>query len=71
MAETAQIGMTVLERGFVHDENALVKVKRLKKYFPVKQGLFARVSGHVKAVDNISFDIREKGIHIQNRYAVY
>jgi oligopeptide transport system ATP-binding protein len=60
MTQTAQTTVEILERDFIHDESALVKVKALKKYFPVKQGLFARISGYVKAVDNISFDISEK-----------
>ena len=29
----------------------------LTKHFPIKTGLFARVSGAVRAVDGISFDI--------------
>jgi ABC-type microcin C transport system duplicated ATPase subunit YejF len=39
---------------------ALLEVKRLKKYFPVKKGLFSRVTGHVRAVDDISFVVRRK-----------
>lgn len=35
----------------------LIQVKGLKTYFPVKKGLFSRVIGHVKAVDDVSFDI--------------
>ncbi len=39
---------------------ALVQVRELKKYFPVKRGLiFEREVGAVKAVDGISFDIRK------------
>ena len=37
----------------------LVKVSHLKKYFPVRRGLLARVVGHVKAVDDLSFDIQQ------------
>lgn len=37
----------------------LLKVSHLKKYFPVRKGLLMRVAGHVKAVDDISFDIAE------------
>jgi oligopeptide/dipeptide ABC transporter ATP-binding protein len=32
----------------------ILEVKDLKKYFPVKTGVFSRVVGHVKAVDGIS-----------------
>lgn len=37
----------------------LLKVKGLKKYFPVKKGLLARTTGYVKAVDDISFHVNE------------
>ena len=36
---------------------SFVEVSNLKKYFPVRRGLFQRVVGHVKAVDGISFEI--------------
>lgn len=36
---------------------ALVEVKDLCKYFPVKRGILARVKDYVKAVDGVSFDI--------------
>ena len=38
----------------------LIEVRNLRKYFPIRRGVFSRVSGHVKAVDGISFRI-EKG----------
>jgi len=37
----------------------LLNVEHLKKYFPVRRGLFSRVVGHVKAVDDVSFSIGE------------
>lgn len=37
----------------------LITVENLKKYFPVRSGIFLRVSGYVKAVDGVSFSIRE------------
>jgi len=46
--------------GNVSDNNRLVEVTDLKKYFPVKKGLFSRVQGHVRAVDGISFTIGSK-----------
>ena len=36
---------------------AIIEVKNLKKYFPVRDGIFNRVTGQVKAVDGVSFSI--------------
>ncbi len=36
----------------------LVSVSHLRKYFPVRRGLFSRVVGWVRAVDDLSFEIR-------------
>jgi len=38
--------------------DVLLRVKDLKKYFPIKKGLFSRVVGQVKAVDGVSFELR-------------
>ena len=35
----------------------LLQVHELKKYFPIYKGVFSRVSGHVRAVDGVSFEI--------------
>ena len=35
----------------------LLRVKNLKKYFPVESGVFGREKAFVKAVDDVSFDI--------------
>jgi len=35
----------------------LIEVRDLKKYFPIRRGVFSRVRGHVKAVDDVSFRI--------------
>jgi peptide/nickel transport system ATP-binding protein len=37
----------------------LVEVQGLKKYFPIKQGLFMRTVGVVKAVDGVSFSVAQ------------
>ena len=37
----------------------LLEVNGLKKHFPIRRGLLGRVSGHVYAVDGISFTIGE------------
>jgi oligopeptide transport system ATP-binding protein len=42
-----------------NNDNVILDVEHLKKYFPVKRGLLQRVTGHVKAVDDISFKIYE------------
>ena len=36
----------------------LLEVNQLKKYFPVRSGFFSKVSAWVKAVDNVTFDIQ-------------
>ena len=35
----------------------LLKVEGLKKFFPIRRGLLRRIIGHVKAVDDVSFHI--------------
>lgn len=35
----------------------LIEVKNLKKYFPIRKGIFSRVVNHVKAVDGLDFTI--------------
>ncbi len=37
---------------------SILTVSGLRKYFPIKKGLFSRTVGNVKAVDGVSFDIR-------------
>ena len=39
---------------------ALVEVRELKKYFPIRKGLIRRQTIYVKAVDGVSFDVFEK-----------
>lgn len=40
-------------------ETVLLRVNRLKKYFPVRRGVFRRIVGWVKAVDEVDLFIRE------------
>ena len=40
------------------NSEALLSVRNLKKYFPIRRGVLSRVTAHVKAVDDISFDIK-------------
>ena len=39
--------------------SALVEVRDLVKYFPVKSGVMRRTTGHVKAVDHVSLSIEQ------------
>ncbi len=42
------------------DSTALVRIENLKKYFPIKKGIFRRTVGWVQAVDDVSLAI-ERG----------
>ncbi len=37
----------------------LLKVSDIRKYYPVKRGLFQRTVGYVKAVDGVSFEVQQ------------
>jgi peptide/nickel transport system ATP-binding protein len=39
--------------------NVILDVKGLKKFFPIQKGLLRRTVGYVKAVDDVSFYVRE------------
>ena len=41
------------------ENSILLKVRNLKKHFPIQRGFFRRVVGHVRAVDGVNFFIRE------------
>lgn len=42
----------------LENANNLLEVRGLKMHFPISEGLFSRVVGYTKAVDDVSFDIR-------------
>lgn len=42
-----------------HIGEVLLEVRDLKKHFPIEKGFMRSVQGHVKAVDGVSFQIRE------------
>ncbi|MFP4643315.1 MAG: ABC transporter ATP-binding protein [Spirochaetales bacterium] len=39
------------------ERDPVLRVEGLKKYFPIRSGVFSRTTGYVKAVDDVSFDI--------------
>ena len=36
----------------------VITASRVRKYFPVREGVLQRVAGHVRAVDGVSFEVR-------------
>jgi oligopeptide/dipeptide ABC transporter ATP-binding protein len=43
-----------------NEPDAVLKVLNLSKYFPIRKGFFSRVTGQVRAVENVSFFLRPK-----------
>ncbi len=41
----------------LYEQEPLLSVRNLQKWFPVKKGLFNRTVDHIKAVDDVSFDV--------------
>lgn len=41
----------------MNDYENILEIRNLKKYFPVEEGFLKKVTGYVKAVDNVSFSI--------------
>ncbi len=52
----ASVNQTIVSQATASEP--LVSVRALHKYFPVRSGVFSRVTAQVRAVDNLSFDIR-------------
>lgn len=42
----------------ISDNETLLNIKNLSMHFPIKAGFFGRTVGHVRAVDNVSFQIQ-------------
>ncbi|RYD81459.1 MAG: ABC transporter ATP-binding protein, partial [Sphingobacteriales bacterium] len=41
----------------LYTQNPVLQVQNLQTYFPVRKGIFGKVTGYVKAVDDVSFDV--------------
>jgi len=41
------------------DNQNILEVKNLTKFFPIKSGFFKKTIGHVRAVDDVSFNLKE------------
>lgn len=44
------------------NDNLILRVENLKKYFPIERGFLRRVVGHVKAVDGVDLFLRENEV---------
>src|SRR5689334_17236439 len=42
--------------------NIILEAKDLKQRFPIREGFLQRLVGHVKAVDGVSFALREREV---------
>jgi len=48
---------TAKRRELMYAKPPILRVNNIKTWFPVRKGIFGRVTGHVKAVDDVSFDV--------------
>jgi len=42
------------------DKKILLEIKGLKKYFPIRSGVFSKIAGYVQAVDGVSFTSKKE-----------
>ena len=52
--------MDTTQSPLVSPQSPLLEIRNLKKYFPVRSGVFSRVSAWVRAVDDVSFAIQAR-----------
>ena len=57
MADTATRNLSQDDAG-----DTILRVKDLKMHFPLRQGVLQRVVGTIKAVDGVSFELREQEV---------
>jgi oligopeptide/dipeptide ABC transporter ATP-binding protein len=50
-------GNSLTQQTLQQSDDILYDVKDLKKYFPIKKGVFKRIVGHVQAVDRVNFSV--------------
>ena len=46
-------------RNAAREAEPLLQVRDLKKYYPIRRGVFGRIEGFIRAVDGVSFDLYE------------
>ena len=62
IGDPAADGLPAVGHAVAEVPETVVSVHNLKVHFPVRKGLFSRVVDHVKAVDDVSFDLPRKQI---------
>ena len=43
----------------IHDAQQILRVESLKTYFPIQKGIFRKTVDHVRAVDEVSFEVKK------------
>lgn len=58
---TKDLVVPLSQRKKVHEalyaQEPLLQIKNVKTHFPIRNGFFGGITGHVKAVDDVSFDV--------------
>ncbi|MFE5323754.1 ABC transporter ATP-binding protein [Paenibacillus sp. NPDC056579] len=49
--------MLIAEKDEIVRQEPLLQLRGVKKYYPIKRGVFSRTVGHIKAVDGIDLDV--------------
>ena len=52
------VKMDAEEGKLIYDPQYILQVRDLKKYFPIKDGMLSRITGYVKAVDGVTFNLQ-------------
>lgn len=47
------------ERTTTAHSEAILRIRNVKTHFPIRAGILQRIVGHVRAVDGVSFDVRQ------------
>ncbi len=54
----AEAAAAAAKAALKHDGETLIEIQNVKTYYPIRAGILRRVVGNVRAVDDVSFEIR-------------
>ena len=60
--EVSAEGLPIVQHAVTHAPETVLAVRNLKVHFPVRKGILSRVVDHVRAVDDVSFDLPRRQI---------